>query len=143
MAKVPLIAKSHYPAGRNSRTLSQLKDFEYPDLELGKKLVEEEKQEEEKKYKKVARAAQKQVVQLATEIAKQGFEINTFEMTIEAAKIALQSQWEADKDPQLILAQAESSLLIAESSGEILLEHNVEICYEDFVFAEEDWKSFV
>ena len=118
-----------------SRTLSELKDFEYPDLELAKDLVQEEKEEEEKNYKKAARAAQKKVVLLSTEIAKQAFEINTFEMTIDSAKLALQSQWEADKDPQLLLAQAESSLLIAQSSGELLLESNVEICYEDFVLA--------
>eukprot|EP01022_Parablepharisma_sp_SALTPOND_P012569 TRINITY_DN161_c0_g1_i1.p1 TRINITY_DN161_c0_g1~~TRINITY_DN161_c0_g1_i1.p1 ORF type:complete len:1999 (+),score=278.18 TRINITY_DN161_c0_g1_i1:82-5997(+) len=121
-----------------SRTLSELKDFEYSELELAKDLVPEEKEEEEKKYKKAARGALKQIVQLATEIAKQAFEINAFEMTAEAAKIALQTQWEADKDPELILAQAEAHLLIAESSGELLLENGVEICYEDLVLAESE-----
>ncbi len=119
-----------------TRTLSQLKDFEYPELEMPPGLVEEEKQAEEKAYKKKARSALKQVVQLAAEIARQSFEINAFEMTAEAAKIAIQSTWEPDKDPQLVLAQAEANLLIAESAGELLLENNIEIGYEELVPSE-------
>jgi len=121
-----------------SRTLAQLKDFEFPEFEPDKKLVQEEKEEEEKKYKKTARAAQKQIVLLATEIAKQAFEINAFEMTGVAAGIALQLEWDAITDPQLVLAQAEAHLLIAQSSGELLLENDVEICYEDLVLCEQE-----
>ena len=57
-------------------------------------------------------------------------------MTIDAAKVAIQSEWEHEKDPDLIIAQSEAHLLIAESAGELLLEQNIEIGFEELVAAE-------
>ena len=122
------------------KAVKQLQDFEEPEFEVlpEQNLVQCEIDEAAKKFKLKTVRERKQRVLICTEIAKLAMEEQLMDLAYEAAKMAVDSTWDANKDADLVIAQSQAHNLLAQCYVEFLLEEEIEIGHKDLVTVDGD-----
>lgn len=122
------------------KAVKQLQDFEEPEFEVlpEQNLVQCEIDEAAKKFKLKTVRERKQRVLICTEIAKLAMEEMLTDLAFEAAKMAVDSTWDANKDTDLVIAQSQAHNILAQCYVEFLLEEEIEIGHKDLVTLDGD-----
>lgn len=134
-----------------NKAFKELQEYEEPEFEIKTELnlVEEEIKIAERKfhlqsvtfiffiYLKQTRE-KKQRVLIAAEIAKLALEEMIVDLAFKAAKLAIESSWDHQKDSDLVIAQSDSHIIMAKCYVEYLLEEDIEIGCKDLITVDED-----
>ena len=117
-----------------------MQDFDEDEFEVDpeKNLVEEEIKEEERKFHLKMVKERKERILLATEVAKMCLEDTLIDEAMEAANMAINSEWDPQKDLELVIAQGEAHLVLAKCMVEYLLEDDIDVGYRDLVTIYDD-----
>ena len=117
-----------------------MQDFEEPEFEVlpEQNLVQCEIDEAAKKFKLKTVRERKQRVLICTEISKLAMEVMLTDLAFEAAKMAVDSTWDANKDTDLVIAQSQAHNILAQCYVECLLEEEIEIGHKDLVTLDGD-----
>lgn len=75
---------------------------------------------------------------IAAEIAKLAMEENLTEIAFKAAGLAIADEWDAVKNADLVIAQAEAHFILASCYVEDLLAEDVEVGFKEVITVEED-----
>lgn len=88
------------------KALKDLLEFEEPEFEVNPSadMVEEEVKSAQRKFHLATVRARKERVLIASEIAKLAIEENLVEVAFKAATLAVQDDWDAQKNSDLVIA---------------------------------------
>jgi hypothetical protein len=122
------------------KALKDLLEFEEPDFEVdpAADMIEEEIKAAQRKFHLATVRARKERVLIASEIAKLAIEENLVEIAFKAGTLAVQDDWDAQKNTDLVIAQSEAHFILACCHVENLLEEEVEIGFKELITVEED-----
>ena len=122
------------------KAIKQLLEYEEPEFEVRPEdnLVEEEIVAAQKKFHLNLVKERKERVLIAAEISKLALEENLIDIAQEAATLCTKDEWDAQKNPDLIIAQSQARIDLAKVQVELLLDEEIEIGHNELVTIEED-----
>ena len=122
------------------KAIKQLIEYEEPEFEVlpEQNLVEEEIVTAQKKFHLNLIKERKERVLIAAEISKLALDEGLTEIAYDAATFCVKEEWDAQKNSDLIIAQSQAHIDLANVQVEFLLEEEIEIGHAKLVTIEDD-----